>query len=94
MTYEERKALLGLTVATQLDTGFRDDVVADKYAPHTNYRAVRIGKRVRPFELTDLSALNGQRWQNSQHSGRKGGQLAHKSNAPHQPPPGKERKPR
>jgi hypothetical protein len=80
MTYEERKAMLGLTVATQLDTGFRDEVVADKYAGRNNDKMKRIGKRVKPYELTDWSALNGQRWQNHQHSGRKGGKLAHQAN--------------
>ena len=80
MTYEERKAMLGLTVVTKLNTGFPDEAVADQKAQRNNDKMKRIGKRVRPFELTDLSALNGQRWQNSQHSGRKGGKLAHKSN--------------
>ena len=80
MTYEERKAALGLTVATQLDTGFRDEVVADKYAGRNNDKMKRIGKRVKPYDLTDWSALNGQRWLKHQDSGRKGGKLAHQSN--------------
>lgn len=82
MTYEDLKAALGLTVVTKLTTGFRDEVVVDKYAPRNNDQAKRIGKRVRAFELTDLSALNDKRCQNSQHSGRKGGKLAHKAPSP------------
>ena len=77
MTYEERKAALGLTVATKLNTGFPDEAVACQKAPRNNDKMKRIGKRVKPYDLTDWSALNGQRWQNSQHSGRKGGKLAH-----------------
>ena len=73
MTYEERKALLGLTVVTKLDAGFAGDYVPDRIAARNGDLMKPIGKRVKGYELTDLSALNDKRWAVAQKTGRLGG---------------------
>ena len=73
MTYEERKALLGLTVVTKLDAGFLSDSVPDRTAGRNNDLMKPIGKRLKFYELTDLSALNDKRFEVAQRNGRLGG---------------------
>ena len=73
MTYEERKALLGLTATTRLDAGFAGDYVPDRIAARNNGLMKPIGKRVKGYELTDLSALNDKRFEVAQRNGRLGG---------------------
>ena len=73
MTYEERKALLGLTATTQLDAGFSGDYVPDRIAARNGDLVKPIGKRVKGYELTDLSALNDKRCEVAQRTGRLGG---------------------
>jgi len=73
MTYEERKALLGITVVTKIDEGFAGDYVPNRTAGRNNDLMKPIGKRVKGYELTDLSALNDKRWVVAQKTGRLGG---------------------
>ena len=73
MNYEERKALLGLTVVTKIDAGFLSDSVPDRTAGRNNDLMKPIGKRLKFYELTDLSALNDKRCEVAQRTGRLGG---------------------
>ena len=73
MNYEERKALLGLTVVTKIDEGFTGDVTPGRIAGRNNDLVKPIGKRVKGYELTDLSALNDKRCEVAQRTGRLGG---------------------
>lgn len=73
MTYEEKKALLGLTAVTQLDAGFAGDYVPDRIASRNGDLMKPIGKRLKFYELTDLSALNDKRCEVAQRTGRLGG---------------------